>query len=374
MIFIDLLPYVLLLFLTVIIPKVSRKYMLLLFLVFFVFSGFRYGVGWDYFNYLEAIEGGGWMIERMEFLPQRLMLFCRNHNLTQTFYIVTGFLSVFCFFVMISKESIDPAASLFVFLCVPLFFLDSLSVVRFSLAVSIVFLACHYGYEKKYLFFVLLLLLAPLMHNGAWFAVLIIPFVLKQVKWSFATNIIVFIACFIVGIVLGSFSFINSIFDTLSNIPFFEDIVGGAEKYMVDRGNAGFSRTPYVFALINLINLFSLNRVTVINDANLDENNSEDDSEEDDRRFEHYVTMFNIGCSLMFLFSFNAVFASRVSQFFMVYLLLVVPYYRKYSIQRIVLYSIFLFVFFFQLTISARNSDFIGRLNCWLPYRMYFGL
>ena len=361
MILFDLLPYVFLLLLTVLIPKLSKQALIILFVVFFVFSGFRYGVGWDYFNYIEAIEYGGWMIDRMEFLPRQLMTFCNNHRLTQTFYIVTSFFTIFCYFFMISKSSINPAISLVVFLCVPSFFLDSLSIVRFSLAVSIVFMACYYGYNKKRLLFFILLFVAILVHNAALFGLLVIPFVLKETKWGFITNIVVFLLSFFVGTVLGSLSFFESIFNGL-NDTLFADVVSGAEKYMYDKGNVGFSRTPYVFALFNLINLFSFKRL-VPND--------------NDNRLQHYVTMFNIGCSLLFIFSFNSVFAGRVSQFFLVFLILIVPYYKKnkmISLQLIAFYSIFVFIFFFQLTIKANNSDFIGRLNCWLPYRMNFGL
>ena len=61
MVFIALFPYIGLLLLTLLIPQFvnnKKRYMVFLFLVFFMFSGFRYGVGWDFFNYLHIIERG----------------------------------------------------------------------------------------------------------------------------------------------------------------------------------------------------------------------------------------------------------------------------------------------------------------------------
>lgn len=359
MIFIDLLPYIGLLLLTLLIPKlVNRKrYMFFLFLVFFVFSGFRYGVGWDFFNYLEIIELGGWRFEKTEFLVRQLEMFCAKRGFTQLFFVVTSFFIVLFYFLMISKESENPPVSIFVFLCMPVFFLDSLTTVRFSLAVSMVFLSFHYGYKKQYVPYFILLFAAILTHNAALFGLLTIPFVLLKTKYSLTTNLIIFIACFVFGTIIGAFPFFNTVFSSLSDTSLFGDIVDSGERYMQDKGNANFSRTTKIFALINLINLFSL----------LGKN-----QDESDKQLRHYVTMFNIGCSIVFLFSFSSVFASRIGTLFLVSLLLIMPYYKNKSIAKIVLYSIFVFVFFYQLTIHANHPEFIGRLNCWLPYRMNF--
>ena len=135
------------------------------------------------------------------------------------------------------------------------------------------------------------------------------------------------------------------------------DVLSNATSYIQDNGSENFSRTPYIFALINLINLFSFQK-----DNQVATNN----------QLGHYVTMYNIGCSIMFLFSFNAIFSNRLSTFFTIFLTLIFPYYKYKSNARLVLSTMFVFIFFFQLTIRASHPDFIGRLNCFLPYRMNF--
>ncbi len=361
MVLIDLLPYIGLLLLTLLLPKFVNKkaYMFFLFLVFFVFSGFRFGVGWDYFNYLNIIEKGGWRIDNLEFLVRQLCYFCENQGFTQFFFVATSFIIILFFFLVFEKESENPAISIFVFLCIPTFFLNSLVIIRYFLAVSTIFLACHFGYKKQYIPFFLLLFVAFFFHKAALFGLIAIPFVLLRKEFSLTTNLVIFITCFVLGTVVGSFTFINSAFSSLLDSSLFSDsdILEDAERYMQDIGNANFSRTPYVFALINLINLFSFYKFN---------------QNESNQQLGRYVTMYNIGCSLMFLFSFHVTFANRVSVLFTIFLTLIVPYYKNKPLAKIAIYAICIFVFFYELTIKASHPLFIGRLNCWLPYRMNF--
>jgi len=244
------------------------------------------------------------------------------------------------------------------------------------------------------------LFVAFLFHRAALFGLITVPFVLIKREFSFATNLIIFIFCFVLGTIIGSFSFMNSVFDFLADTSLFGDIFESGEQYMQDKGNANFSRTPYVFALINVINFFSFYRNNQISfpaydqdendqdendqdendqdendqdENDQDENNQDEDvQDESSQQLGRYITMYNIGCSLMFLFSFNAIFSNRLSLMFTVFLTLIVPYYKNKPIAKIAIYSICIFVFFYELTIKASHPLFMGRLNCWLPYRMNF--
>ena len=355
MILIDLLPYILLLFLTLFIPKVSKKYMFLLFVIFLIFSGCRYGVGWDYFNYVTAMEEGGWRISRIEYLVRQLELFCYHYQIPQVFFFVTSFILLSCYFFVISKESYNPAISVFVFLCLPVFFLSSLSIIRFSLSVSIWFLAYYYLEKgEKWVYFALIFA-SFFVHRAAIFGLLTVPFVFGNLKFTKRTNIIIFIVCFVVGKVLGAFSIISAVLSPF--LVFFQEEEFSITNYIVDSGGEGFSRTPYLYAVINLIVLLSSKELI---------NSSKNE------KMASHITLFNLGCSVMFLFSFSQTFASRLSQFFMLYLLFIVPYFKKNSIQKYMLVAILLFVFVFQLTNRGYHTDFMGRVNCFLPYRFFF--
>jgi len=356
MVLIDLLPYIFLLFLTLFIPAVSKKYVLILFVVLLVFSGFRYGVGWDYFNYTVAMKEGGWRISRIEFLIRQLELFCYRQKAPQLFFFVTSLATLSCYFFVFSKVSFKPSASIFAFLCLPIFFLSSLSIIRFALAVAITFWAYYFLERGKKSLYIALLVASFFVHKAAAFSLLTMPFVLWKVSFNQRLNVIIFIACIVIGKVIGSFSLVSAIFDSFFNMVQAEDLI--YTGYLVDSKGAGFSRTPYLYAAINVIVLYSFKQLVQISN---------------NERMASWITLFSMGCSFMFLFSFNQTFASRLAQFFMVYFLLIFPYFKKKSIQYYMLFFIFLFVFFFQLTTAGRHPDFIGRINCFLPYRMFFG-
>lgn len=354
----DLLPYVILLLLTFFIPfTMGRKnYILFLFFVFFVFTGFRYGVGWDYFNYLLTVEEGGWRINTSEYLIRKLELFCYNHKTPQLFFIVTSFCTILCYFITITKESKNPSASIIAFLCFPVLFLSSLVTIRFSLAVAIVFLSYYYVHNKRYLIYFFLLVVAFFVHKAALFAILTIPFFIFKISFNLRTNLIILIVGFVFGILFNSFSFFSNLdFSFFSDIGL-ENVNQGIEIYMTEN-SSGFSRTPFLFAIMDVVILISL---------------SKDAKQNGNDPLGFLMTMFNIGCSITFLFAFNPTLASRVGQFFLCFFVLIVPYLKKGSIQQVVVYSILCFVYFYQLVLPGFHPDFVGRINCWLPYRMNF--
>ena len=359
-IFYDLLPYIILLLLTFLVLLLADRkfYIPILFFVLFVFAGFRYGVGWDYYNYLMTMEEGGWRIDNTEFLMRQLELFCYNHRTPQLFFIVTSFLTVLCYFITIAKESENPSASIFAFLCFPVLFLSSFVTIRFSLAVAIVFLSYHFVNNKRYLWYIVLLVIAFFVHKAALFAVFTIPFLVMHTSFNLRTNLIILFLGFVFGIVFNSFTFFSSIDFTFLNDIGFEDITQGIETYMIE-SSSGFSRTPYLYALVDIIILVSYN----------------DEAKQNvDDPLGLYITMFNLGCSITFLFAFNPTFASRMGQFFLCFFVLIVPYLKRGSIQLVVIYFILCFVYVYQLILPGYHPDFIGRINCWLPYKMNFGL
>lgn len=355
---IDLFPYLFVLLLTAVVPKLFKKktYMFVLFVLLFVFSGFRYGVGWDYFNYYDTVISADWRLYRMEYLIRKLALFCYDNKTPILFFIVTSFVTLFCYFYTISKESIDKPASLMVFLCLPCFFLTSLTTIRFSLAVAMIFLAYHFFREKKFWLCILIVVAAFFVHRATLFAILTIPFLVWNVSFSNRTNFTILIVCIIIGTFFSFFSVFSSVADSALEMLNNEDMSQSVENYM-DIQNGGFSRTPFIYAIIDVLVLFALNdRVRG----------------EKDEKVGFYVTMFNLGCSITFLLSFNPTLASRLSLFFMVYLILAVPYINKKSWQSFLLFSIFIVFFLLQLSVRGTHPDFIGRFNCFLPYRIMF--
>lgn len=360
MILYQLLPYLALLLLTVVIPKIFPKVDIkILFVIFVFFGGCCYGVGWDYFNYTNVILDGGWFIDRMEFFPRQLAILAGNLNSPQLFFFVNSFVVVLLYFITIQKESINPAISIFVFLCLPIFFISSINILRYAAAMAILFFAHRYAEERHWLIYLCFVVIAFFTHKASIFGVLVMPFFFEKVKVPLILNIVIFVVCFAFSRVSSFSSYLSSIFSYLGGLTGgLEELSDYGQRYIEGASGRGFSRTPYVYAFINILNFVNYNSLT--------ENKS-------DERVSRYITLYNIGCSVMFLMSFDGTFGSRMAQPFLAFALLLFPYYYKNkNVFCYVISAVLVFVFFFQLSIPGYHPDFVGRRNCYLPYRLFF--
>ncbi len=358
-IIIDLLPYFFLLLLTIIIPKIARKhYVGILFVIFTLFAGFRYGVGWDYFNYTRAIEEAGWQLERIEFIPRQIELLAHYFGEPQLFFLITSLLISLLYFVTIKKLSIDPAISIFVFLCIPLFFITSLTTIRFSMSVAILFFAAIFA-NNNWKLYLLLIIVAFFTHRASIIGLLVIPILFEKVHISRTLNFIIFICCFIFSLFYSLVPFLSAFLIQLGDLSkVLEEMAVTGQQYITSSTGTGYSRSPYLYATINLCNLLIYSHLTNSGSNNV---------------VKKYITLFNLGTSLMFLMSFDQTYASRLAQPFMVFIILLIPYYRKVRTPlRYVIYAICLFAFVFSLSIQGFHPDFMNRRNCYLPYQLFF--
>lgn len=362
-IILDLIPYFLLVGVLIIPLLVStsrgknKRYFWFCVVAITAFSAFRYGVGWDYFNYCNAIRANDWQVERMEPLMRWLATYSNRINSPHFFIFVTSVATVLLYAVVIYKKSLNPTVSLLVFLCLPFLFLSGISIVRFALAVAIVFYASLY--YKKPIIYVALVIAAFMTHRGAILGLLVWPFlgpIRVSLRWNWIICIIGLLVSFMPSIMAPIFSgFIN----LFTGVEFLDESVGAANRYLEVVSGSGFTRLPYVYAIINLVNLFSYKELTRRN-PNTDVNS--------------LITLYNVGTSIMLFLSFDSVFASRLGQLFMVNIVLLVPYYltlrSKNTFWGVILVVVALF--FLQLLIPGYHDDFIGRWNCFLPYKTIF--
>ena len=129
------------------------------FVLLFLISALRYDVGWDYLNYLEIIGNSGNGLMVFELLEHKVCEFSNNIDFPQFFFIFNSLTTCFFFYKGIALMSKNKMLSSYVFLCMPFYFLTSLSIVRFALALSIVFYAlARLLHNKKILQFVFLIL------------------------------------------------------------------------------------------------------------------------------------------------------------------------------------------------------------------------
>lgn len=140
--------------------------------LFIIIYVFRYDVGWDYPNYFDTIKNND-LSERLE--PLSYVLYwiasaCKSPVLLFVLYGIPTYLLIFS---TIKKYSVNVEFSLLIYIC--LFFLDSLGLIRQSLAVAIVLWGYTFLVEKKPVKFFLVIILASCFHYSAVSAFIIYP-------------------------------------------------------------------------------------------------------------------------------------------------------------------------------------------------------
>lgn len=350
--------YFLLVFLIYLFHVISRnndkKFVFLSFMLLFVFAAISYDVGWDYLPYYQAMTYD-MSFDRYERIEYYLVLFCREINSPQLFFVINHLIIVLFMSLAIFKESKNCYLSFIVFLCFPLFYLGGLSIIRFAAALSIIV----YGYvyylkEGKILLFLLLLFIAYNFHAASIMAVLVIP--CYYLKISRALNIVMLVLSFILSNVL--FSFISS-FEGLS---FFGQNFERFSWYVESEGSIGGQSMIHLFFLaLNIINLIMYDTL-----VKADSNNAK------------YITLYNVGCCMALIFSTNSVFMSRFSRIYYFFIIFLIPFYSRLFpktspkvVNRIIVFVAVL-LFAYQLALPNYNGLEPGRISTYWPYRVFF--
>jgi hypothetical protein len=145
--------------------------------VVFLFSILRYNVGWDYMAYYDTIMHNfdSSLLSRNEVISTSLIIFSRKIGSANFYFIVNSVITVFLIAFVLHKNSPDPFFSFFIFITFPLFFLNSLSIVRNFTAIAIVFYSLRFINEGRLLRYVVMIMIASGFHTSALIALLFYP-------------------------------------------------------------------------------------------------------------------------------------------------------------------------------------------------------
>lgn len=357
----DLIPYILLVSICIYISssqfiikfgnknyKPNNAY--LIYIILFVFSAIRYGIGYDYFAYRDFIEleAKDYVYERMEPLS---LLFVNTAKSIKSTYLYFAFYSLIILYPIyyVSKhESRIPALSMLLFILYPSFFLDSMGIIRNAVAFSMIFMSYHFIKRKKILTGIIFIILSILNHNSGYIGLLILLF--NFVHFSRKTYIIALIASFIIGDnmlnILSTVSSTNPIFNAAYNYLFLYPKEVGSMKYLI--------------LLIGIFVYMNWSRILKINPQNI-----------------ILLNYVGIGVCLFFLFIKDDTLSFRLSNFFLLFLLLLVPEYinshKVYAKKRVLTTFFFLslFCFSFYINIVGYLDKKTERMN-YLPYQTIF--
>ena len=346
----DIIPYLIVFIIIIYGIKYKSKYNNnIIYFSLFVFSAFRYDVGFDYLGYLHTIVAGKYYeVERYE-IGQRILLLLSRNTFTQLFFIINSLICIYFFKFAIDRLSPNIAISALAFFCFPNMFLYSMGVVRYSTALALVFYASTFLKKKQIYHFLFFQMLALLFHSGAIVGILFVP--LYYIKIPKCVNMTILIIGFIGG------EFVLS--KILSGI-FPENVYGDKllQYANLDVGS-GMNKIPYLFLFFDLLVLFGCGKLLK-------------------RSSEFYQTfsIYNCGVALMFLFSFQNTLSIRLSLPFLVYSLIIVSYViqneKSSVLSRRSKIFLFEFVCFILLiyTITIVNAT-LGKSQ-YLPYRLFF--
>lgn len=345
----DIIPYLFILGLLIINLRFNKKASNnLCFFVLFVFSAIRYDVGYDYMMYLNILKYNP-DYDRFEFLEYLLQRFAAQTYIP-IFFIVNSFITVYFAKWAIEKLSVNVSISLLAFFCLPLLYTHSLSIIRFWSGVSVLFYATTFLYEKKWLHFAIFYIISYFLHGSMVVGILFIPLVLFEI--SRIANIILLIFSF-VG---GEFVLNRLLGSSLADYG----ILGERLNYYANIGDteSAMTKIPYLYLAIDILFLFLWTRNKNKSSAVLHK----------------YITIFNIGVSILFLLSFDNTLNSRLCRPFLIYIILVVPLILKHLRGETKRMSTLAFTLaasaLFLYTITIYN-DTLGKSE-YLPYRIIF--
>ncbi|WP_203363364.1 EpsG family protein [Bacillus sp. REN10] len=312
-------------------------------IILITFSGFRYNVGWDYKAYSMIIDSlrnyGINIYDKGEPLSNLLLTISSKFQTNLFFFLITSIVIYYLIIKTLDQYSVNYYLSLLFFIGFPLFYLNSLSVIRNFIAIAICFWAYKYLKKNQTLKYMIAVLIAFLFHKTALVALLLIP--LRNVRINKVFSVILITSSF----------FLQTVF-----VKIFEYVrIPGYSNYFIelDMGaNHGGNKVIFMLLLIFVI-LLLVHNEKVSKEANF------------------FYNSFVIGLFFYNAFLDMGTVAHRATLYFTMYGLLALPEYIKlYKKERLLIsYSMYcaficMFVYTIYLTINMVEGPYI-------PYRLF---
>lgn len=150
----------------------SGMFLWIALLLIFLFTAFRFNIGWDYMAYYHTVADGRStnIVNNGELLNNLIVSLSQQLNLTNFYFFSSSFIIFFLIFYTVFKYSQDDWLSLIFFITFPLFYLNSLSVIRTFMALGICFYAFKYLVEHQLIKYIALVVIASFFHRSSLIA------------------------------------------------------------------------------------------------------------------------------------------------------------------------------------------------------------
>lgn len=334
--------------------KNKQIQLVLVFLVISIFSGIRYGLGFDYYSYLNCCYKGSYGGLRFEFIPLQMVILSQN-TFPYLFFLLTSLFISFFYYEGIKRAGKDYILETIFYVCFPLLFYDHLGIIRQGMATAAVFYAISLydingeRTKRKTLFLrVVLIIMAVLCHKSALVAVLIL------LPWEKMPNLvlwIMFISSFFLGFIVAPI--VETMFDT----ELFDFIDEERTMYLLQIDGENSHIRQYMIYGLTIISLLSYEKLKMM-----------------DRKNTYFIAILTFGASLYALLPGSSSLSKRICMLFFVSAILVIPQIVKLcKVPRAIYISVMIGLFSYQVYLGSR----IQRLedsedsSVSYPYRTY---
>lgn len=308
-------------------------------IIIYLFSAFRFDVGWDYYNYYRTIKYGHItnIISLNEYATIFLVKISQRSGITNIYFAINSFICIFLIAKTIKLYSYDRWLSLIFFVCFPLFYLNSFSVIRMFSAVAITFYGFKFIENKSFFKYTLTVLIASMFHKSAIIAI-ILYFAAHYIKIKTSKLVIIFI----------SLPIISNIFQTI--------VLNYFPRYRVYFNPSSIqegTKAIIVFVAIAIVALIC--RKKVVNK---------------DKAANLYFNIYFVGVAIYLAFMEQGTLGHRFSLYGTIYSLLLVPKLislfgekKERMILRFIIYILCILMLLFTVNVGSAT---------YIPYRTIF--
>lgn len=235
-------------------PSRIQVGLILAFSCILFFTSIRYNVGWDYANYYDAVyrHTDNNIVLNGEMLTVFLVNISRYIKSPFFYFFVNALILYVSLYFFIRKYSVNQWLSFFIFLFFPLFFLNSLSVVRTFTAIALVLYSYKFLIDKKILFFIVIVLIASMFHKAALIALCFIFFSAMNISSG------VWLLALLIS------PFLTNVFT-----PILTEMLPGYSVYFKETENVEGTRAIFFFVIFAVAMTFFRRKLVYRNRSNL---------------------------------------------------------------------------------------------------------
>jgi len=265
-------------------------------------------------------------------------------NSPQFYFIMASLLTMMFFYKGIKLHSRDYFLSALCFIGFPMFYLESLNIVRQFVAISIIFYSITYINERSPGKFLACVFIACMFHVTAFVAIIMYAVNLPIFNRKF--NLIIFLLAIPAGKVF---------YALLSSLSGFSKV-----SYYLNQNSDGYFFVFLAMILLNVVHFIFYEKL--VNEGGIAKN---------------ALDIFNLGCCIFLLFNDIPVIGGRAAFYFLIFLVLIIPYYTYLFKQNLIIrfpVAVVLVVLFFVRIWYSSHLHETGRmrLDPYMPYKTVF--